>query len=148
MAWQVDLLCLPISVVAVTLSAFGLSALIGFSITLYSSRKIEPSAFAKQQGLRSVANVQNSVIQESAVRFAVRALGLGTALAVLGVGGLAGVAWKLSGARDFVDLNDRFKSAFPEPWKVKSANPATNFETFGELLHHITTDSSKKSRGS
>ncbi|VDP91497.1 unnamed protein product [Echinostoma caproni] len=120
--------------VAFIVSAFGLSALAGFAVSLYSARKIEPSAFAK--GLQ--VPVSGTIKHESGIRFAVRALGCGTVLAVTGVGGLAYIVWKIAGVHSMFELNNRFRTSFPESWRVKATDSETSFQTFEELLQYIT----------
>ncbi|TPP65832.1 hypothetical protein FGIG_08426 [Fasciola gigantica] len=148
MAWQVDFLSSFVSAVAFTLSAFGLSVLTGLAVTLLSARKIEPSAFAQGTRVATVGQLHSPVKHEPAVRFAFRALGYGTALAVTGVGSLAYIVWKITGARNISELNRYFQTSFPETWKLRPTDSATNFKTFDELTRYITTDYPKTPRDS
>ena len=74
----------------------------GFSKTVMSAKKQDPSVFEKAQ-MGEVA------LLEGGTRLAARALAIGSVLAIVGVGGLCFTFWKLTGAKNVSGL--RFPSA-------------------------------------
>lgn len=71
----------------------GVSVVAGFSKTVMSAKKQDPSVFEKAQ-MGEVA------LLEGGTRLAARALAIGSALAIVGVGGLCFTFWKLTGAKN------------------------------------------------
>lgn len=65
----------------------------GFSKTVMSARKQDPSVFEKAQ-MGEVA------LLEGGTRLAARALAIGSLFAIVGVGGLCFTFWKLTGAKN------------------------------------------------
>lgn len=71
----------------------GVAAVAGFSRTLATSKKADPAFFAK--------GVTGGIeMADTGANLALRALGWGTVLAIVGVSALSFSVWKLSGAKD------------------------------------------------
>jgi hypothetical protein len=71
----------------------GVSAAVGFGRTLATAKKTDPNFFNK--------GMTGSIeMAETGSNLAMRALGYGTVLAIVGTGSLAFAVWKLSGAKD------------------------------------------------
>lgn len=83
----------PLAAAAFLTGIAGVSVVAGFSKTVMSAKKHDPSVFEKAQ-MGEVA------LLEGGTRLAARALAIGSVLAIVGVGGLCFTFWKLTGAKN------------------------------------------------
>lgn len=93
-SWNTDYISsgLCIAAAAFLTGIAGVSVVAGFSKTVMSAKKHDPSVFeAAQKG--------EVALLEGGTRLAARALAIGSLLAVVGVGGLCFTFWKLTGAK-------------------------------------------------
>lgn len=81
----------------------------GFSKTVMSAKKQDPSVFEKAQ-MGEVA------LLEGGTRLAARALAIGSVLAIVGVGGLCFTFWKLTGAKNVINCWAECQEYFHFPY--------------------------------
>jgi len=110
----------------------GISAAVGFGRTLATAKKTDPSFFSK--------GMTGSIeMADTGANLAMRALGWGTVIAVLGTGSLCFAIWKLSGAKDMNEFRMKCGSILPRIPKNEVPNSRTEFEGLSDLMTYLST---------
>lgn len=109
-----------------------MSAIVGFSKTLALARKKDPSFFNK--GITGTVEMADTGAQ-----LALRALGYGTVLAIVGTGTICFAIWKLSGAKDLAEFRMKAGSILPKIPKNETPTSRTEFEGLNDLMLYLST---------
>lgn len=115
----------------------GISALIGFSSALASTKKQDPTGFDK--GL-----VGAKGLHAAGASLAMRALFWGTVYAVTGCGILFYGVWKISGASNALEFRQKVGSFLPKIPKNDPPQSRTEFENLTDLLRYVSEDWGKE----
>lgn len=76
---------------------------------------------------------------DTGAHLALKALGIGTVLAIVGVGSISYGIWKLSGAKDFVEFRMKVGELLPRIPKNEVPTSRTEFEGLNDLLGYLAT---------
>lgn len=96
------------------------------------ARKKDPNFFNK--------GVTGSIdMAETGAQLALRALGYGTILAIVGVSTISFAIWKLSGAKDLQDFRMKAGSVLPKIPKNDIPTSRTEFEGLNDLMLYLST---------
>ncbi|CAH1954414.1 unnamed protein product [Acanthoscelides obtectus] len=117
----------------------GISAVIGFGMTVASSKKQDPKYFNKGM-------MPTRELPESGANLAMRALGWGTLYAVTGCGILFYSIWKLSGAHNFVEFRHKMGSILPNVPRNNPPQGRTEFSGLNDLLDYLQHQKGSKDK--
>jgi hypothetical protein len=96
------------------------------------ARKQDPSFFNK--------GMTGSIeMADTGAQLALRALGYGTILAIVGTGSICFAIWKLSGAKDLQDFRMKAGSILPKIPKNEIPTSRTEFEGLNDLMEYLST---------
>lgn len=96
------------------------------------ARKKDPNFFAK--------GMQGSIeMADTGAQLALRALGYGTVLAIVGTGTICFAIWKLSGAKDLKDFRMKAGNILPKIPKNEVPTSRTEFEGLNDLMLYLST---------
>lgn len=110
----------------------GISAIVGFSKTLSLAKKKDPNFFNKGM----VGSIE---MADTGAQLALRALGYGTILAIVGTGSICFAIWKLSGAKDLNDFKLIAAKNLPNIPKNEIPTSRTEFEGLNDLMEYLST---------
>uniref|UniRef100_A0A1L8D9C3 Transmembrane protein 242 n=1 Tax=Nyssomyia neivai TaxID=330878 RepID=A0A1L8D9C3_9DIPT len=110
----------------------GVSILAGFSRTIMSAKKTDPSVFENTKP-------GNVALLEGGSRLAMRALGWGTLYSVVGVGAFCYGCWKLSGASNMDEFKLKVREKFPQVPRNDPPRSRTDFDGLTDLLKYLST---------
>ncbi|KAJ8955602.1 hypothetical protein NQ318_001432 [Aromia moschata] len=108
----------------------GISAIIGFGVTVVSAKKQDPVYFGKGM-------IPTKELPETGASLALRALGWGTLYAVAGCGILCYGIWKLSGANNLQEFRYKMGSILPPIPKNNPPQGRTEFSGLNDLLDYL-----------
>ncbi|XP_072940940.1 transmembrane protein 242 [Epargyreus clarus] len=118
-------------------SIAGISAFVGFSVTLSAAKKADPKYFNK--GLHSSVE-----LADAGAILALRALGWGTFYAIAGTSSLCYGIWKLSGAKNLKEFRVKMGQMLPVLPKNNPPQSRSEFTGLNDLLTYIAEDYGKK----
>lgn len=96
------------------------------------ARKKDPNFFSK--------GMTGSIeMADTGAQLALRALGYGTVLAIVGTGSLCFAIWNLSGAKDLQDFRMKAGSVLPKILKNEIPTSRTEFEGLNDLMTYLST---------
>jgi hypothetical protein len=96
------------------------------------ARKQDPSFFNK--------GMTGSIeMADTGAQLALRALGYGTILAIVGTGSICFAIWKLSGAKDLQDFRMKAGNILPKIPKNEIPTSRTEFEGLNDLMEYLST---------
>ncbi|XP_076299333.1 transmembrane protein 242 [Lasioglossum baleicum] len=118
-------------------SVAGISALIGFSSALASTKKHDTKAF-------DMGVMGGKGLPESGAHLAMRALLWGSVWAIGGCGILFYGIWKLSGATNAEEFRMKAGSLLPRIPKNNPPQSRTDFENLTDLLRYVSEEWGKE----